>query len=255
MFYISLLLHGFVFAIPGTPEPEVPPELDPEEEQAVEITMLDPIIEPEPEIELEEPEPEPEPPPAEQPPQAAQPPLPEPVAPPEQQAPPPEPTPEDELPVYDPSGDRQRVVDNLDNVQGYTPVQANQLKLFLDRSARDLFLAEDDDGNQAPTSGIFGFTLLNDIKLEGSGGVASSFDPLTHVRFDADTMTIVQLTGQTYGGGPVYEIQTQDEREPVFYVNAVPSASGGSSTVVFYWEYNPNSPPDSAAGDAGNSTT
>ncbi|MEB3212820.1 MAG: hypothetical protein VKL39_15785, partial [Leptolyngbyaceae bacterium] len=213
---------------------------------AVEITMLDPIIEPEPEIELEETELEP-PPPDEFSSRAAKPPAPEPVAPPEQQAPPPEPTPEeDRPPAYDPSGDRQRITGDLENVQGYTPVQAEQLKLFLTRSARDLYLE-----NDVPRDGIFGFTLLNDIKLEGGGGVTSSFNPATHVRFDPDTMTIVELIGQSYGGGPIYEVQTKADREPVFYANAVPSSSGGSSTVVFYWEYNPNSPPDDTSGNSG----
>jgi hypothetical protein len=250
MFYVSLLLHGLVFAIPGTPEPEVPPELDPEEEQSVEITMLDPIIEPEPEIELEEPDPEP-PPTDEPPPQAAKPPAPEPVAPPEQQAPPPEPSPEEEpLPEYDPSGDRQRITGNLDNVEGYTDVKAHQLRLFLSRSARSDFLTEDAGGDDVPREGIFGFTLLNDIKLEGGGGVTTTFDPLSHIRFDTDTMTLVQLTGQTFGNGPIYEVQRIEDREPVFWANAIPSSSGGSSTVVFYWEYNPTTPPEPEGGES-----
>ena len=83
--------------------------------------------------------------------------------------------------------------------------------------------------------------MLNDIKLQGGGGVATTFDPVVHIPVE-EGMVISQLIGQDYGGGPVYEIKTADG-EPVFYANAVPSKSGGSSTVLFLWTYNPNSPP------------
>ncbi|MGF1497058.1 MAG: hypothetical protein ACFB8W_09590, partial [Elainellaceae cyanobacterium] len=67
MLYVSLLLHGVILAIPGSPEEEIPEDL--EEEEEIQITMLPAIVEPEPEIPVEElpaapPPPGPPPPPA-----------------------------------------------------------------------------------------------------------------------------------------------------------------------------------------------
>ncbi|MEM9447608.1 MAG: hypothetical protein AAGA75_03640 [Cyanobacteria bacterium P01_E01_bin.6] len=231
MLYASLLLHGLIIAIPGTPEPEIPPELE-MEEQDVQITMLEPIIEPEPEIVLEEPEPIPEPPSP-----VIQPATPPPVVQ-QEQAPQPDPDPVDETPTYDPSGDRQAVVSNLTNVQGYTDATADRIRrTFLPRSARDAFFQNDN-----LIEGIYAFMMLNNVKLEGgSGNDVTSFDPSVHIAVQPG-MTISQLIGQDYGGGRLYEIKTS-EGEPVFYANAVPSSSGGTSTILFFWEYNPSVPP------------
>ncbi|MGB3612948.1 MAG: hypothetical protein WBA10_04075 [Elainellaceae cyanobacterium] len=241
MLYASVLLHGLFFAIPGSSEEEIPEEL---EEQEIEITMLSPIVEAEPEL---------EPMPLEPPQQAATP-QPQPAPAPQQQAPPPKPAPEPEQPeappaaepepappAYDPSGDRQAISSSLTNIQGYLAARAAQLPLFLNSSAQSLFLE-----NDTPRSGIEGFAVLNDIKLEGGGGVATTFDPETHIPTQ-EGMIISRLIGQDYGGGPVYEIKTP-EGEPVFYANAVPSKSGGSSTVLFLWTHNPSTPTSNSGG-------
>ncbi len=163
---------------------------------------------------------------------------PEPLQPPVQSeaiAPPPEAQPA----PYDPTRDRSTIAGNLTNVQGYLAAQAAQLPLFLESSAEALFL---ENGN--PRSGIEGFAVLNDIKLQGGGGnaVTNAFDPQVHIPLQPE-MTADRLD-QGYGGGQLYEVKTA-EGETVFFANAVPSKSGGSSTVLFLWTYNPNSPPNS----------
>lgn len=60
MFYLAILAHGLLLAVPGGPEEEVPPEIEAEIEE-IEITMLPAIVEPDPEIPVEELPPEPPP--------------------------------------------------------------------------------------------------------------------------------------------------------------------------------------------------
>lgn len=258
MFYTSLLLHGLIFAIPGSPEPEIPPELE-EEDQEVQITMLPPIIEPEPEIILEEPEPEPEPEPI---PELPAPPVqqPEPVAPP-QQAPPPQPEPEPEpepLPQnsevnpeteFDPTAFQTAFSNNTSNLPGYVPLPLNYNAPLWDDP--DQFYVQGPDGEPFLRVGIIGQpVLLNDIRPENvhpdSSGADREDDTLTGtiVNLGASFDEGVTLTevGE-YAGGPLYEARTA-EGQTIMFINVVPSKNGFNNppTILVNWATNPNNP-------------
>lgn len=261
MVYVSLLLHGLIFAIPGNPEPEIPPELE-EEEQDIQITMLPPVIEPEPEIDLEElPEPEPEPTPP--PPQAVtQPqPAPEPVAPPQEQAPPA--TPEPEPPptsqhnaavnpetTFDPEPFRSAFSAN--SLEGYVPIPVTPDSAIWEDPAP--FYTQDANGETILRPGVLADpALLNNIRVTNisseESGNESVDDTLTGKRVYlgasfAEGIT-VERRGE-YAGGPLFEVLSE-EGQSIMFLNFVPG-SGGASSIMIRWAYDPNSPPNEATG-------
>lgn len=254
MFYTSLLLHGLIFAIPGTPEPEIPPELD-EENQEVQITMLPPIVEPEPEIILEEPEPELE---SELPPQEIQQSVPEPVAL-QQQAPPPESAAEPDTPdqntdvnpdtEFDPTQYQTAFANNASDLPGYVPIPLNYNAPLWDDP--DQFYVQGDDGQTFLRVGIIGEpVLLNDIRPENvrpdSSGVERDDNTLTGiiVNLGASFSEDVTLTPVCdYAGGPLFEATTSDG-QTIMFVNVVPTKNGFNNppTILVNWATNPNEP-------------
>ncbi len=254
LFYTSVLLHGLLLAIPGTPEPEIPPELE-EEPQEVQITMLPPIVEPEPEIILEEPEPEPTPPP----PQQIQQPEPQPITQPQQQVPAPDPDPQPDLvgqntevnpdTEFDPTQYRTAFASNVSNLPGYVPIPLNyNAPLWEDP---DQFYVQGDDGEPFLRVGIIDRpVLLNDIRAENvlpdSSGGDRNDSTLTGriVNLSASYTDGVSITrvGE-YAGGPLFEVKSP-EGQVIEFINVVPTKNGfnNSPTILVRWANNPNDP-------------
>ncbi|MGF1515989.1 MAG: hypothetical protein ACFB5Z_20150 [Elainellaceae cyanobacterium] len=257
MLYMSIVLHGLFFAIPGASEEEMPEEL--EEEQEIEITMLSPIVE-------AEPEPTPPVPPPQSAPQAAAPPAPAP-----QQAPPPEPTPPEpekaeqaesqseaeEPEVQQPeetqetkedrqariAGERAGITANLGSVGSSITSDLSAIIGQLPNNNQSLF----QEGSET-RPGIVGGNLLNNVKLQGAnpnptGNDPVPFDPNKHILPSDSPMQIEELPGQVYGSdgsiaSRIFEIRNADG-EAILYANAVPAGSAGASTAILLWEFNP----------------
>jgi hypothetical protein len=84
--------------------------------------------------------------------------------------------------------------------------------------------------------------LLNDVDLTQTQdeGVVSAFRPEEYVPAG---MTVNQI--EDYGGGPLYEVMNSDD-QVVAYLNATRSATG-PSTILVFWEFDPNSPPEESS--------
>ncbi len=249
MLYASLLLHGLVIAIPKTPEPKVEPE-DLDDEQEINITSLAPIVRPAAEPEPDEtpvPSPQPEPPspvvpqPAPQPqvlqmqvPQASVSPTtsPETASPPESAV---------ELPPeFDPSQFRDQLASSIQGSSRYFDLGGSlpPLSIFRDSSA---YFEETGGSSPTPKVGIIPgrIYLLNGVDLtqERDEGVVDAFRPEDYV---PEGLSVIPA-GE-YGGGPLYDVQN-DEGQTVAYLNAT-SSRASSTTIIVFWDYNPNSLPD-----------
>ncbi|MEB3357446.1 MAG: hypothetical protein VKK04_12030 [Synechococcales bacterium] len=260
MLYISLLVHGLVFAIPGSPEEEIPENI--EEEEEIQITMLPAVVEPEPEIPVEELPAEP-PPAAETLPQAAVPPPQPPPqpAPQQQQAPPPEepePEPEEELPelpsapAFDPTPYRSLFSDQVASLEQSVDFGDRVLEPRLWKEPEQFFV-NDANGEPQLRPGIIQIPQwLNDVRPENirpeRSGEAQAGERITdqiiYLGSLFDPSITVRRAGD-YGGGPLFEV-VSPEGEPVMYINAV-QAKSGPSTFLIMWSFNPNSPPPAAA--------
>lgn len=263
MLYVSLLIHGTIVAIPGAPEAEEVEE-EVEAEQEISITSLAPIPQPisEPASELEmTPAAPPEPTPLPQPaaiaprpqrspiPQAIQTPAPQPAVaptpaatptPPSTPAPSPEPTPAP-LPAFDPVPFRDQLASGIQGNSSYFDLGGRVPPATMFKQSSAYF-----EGSELKPGIIPGRVyLLNNVDLSQAQdeSLVSAFRPEDYV---PDGMTVNPIGD--YGGGPVYEVKNRDA-QIVAYLNATPSATG-PSTILVFWEFDPNSPPAASSNSA-----
>ncbi|MGJ3246354.1 MAG: hypothetical protein ACFE0I_09805 [Elainellaceae cyanobacterium] len=255
MLYVSLLLHGVVLAIPGSPEPEVEPD-ELEEEQEIDITSLSPIVKPLPEPEPS-PSPTPQPTPSPAPvqptprqaapaptpqPQAIQTPAPQPAATPTPAASP-QPTPSPSpAPAFDPSPYRNQLAGGFESSDRYFRGGDNPPPAFYQNP--DAYFDDPNASDPSLRDGIINdrVIMLNDVDLSQADdeGVVNAFRPADYLPAD---VTINRL--EDYGGGPLYEVKTNDD-QLVGYLNATPSGTG-PSVMIMLWEFDPHSPPSENA--------
>ena len=283
MFYIAILVHGGLLAIPGQPEEDVivEEEVEVEESDTEEITLtLLPAAEPEP---IPEPEsvPESEPVPAAEPvPQPVQQQVPPPVVPEPEPLPEPgstpesepelDPEPEPEPESFDPSGIQSQAASNISNL-GSTqaaPLEKSQWS----RQHYGQFVMLDANGEPQRTpdpaymipagrpllrEGIVGpITWQNDLRIEnihpgrsitGNPIVPPLPDqPITDSKLYLGSLysdNMVVTQIGSYGGGPVFQVATL-EGDVVEFLNPVPPRiKTAPSFYLVRWRHDPNSPP------------
>lgn len=254
MLYLSVLLHGLVFAIPGNPNPEEPEEEEVVEEEEAMVSLFAPAEEAAPEPPADEesepppPEPEPEPEPAPQPePTPVSDPTPEPQATaPAEPAPAPEDEPEGESeeestpesepeeeppPEFNPLVPRQQFVSGLANVGDNQTARNNsvpRLPRFYEEG--EAFFKDDSFRYGIDQSSIQWF---NDAKPN------EIFQAIQNAYEGSGTEFI---PAGSYGEGPLYEIVTPDGQRFGF-LNLAPGL-GGASTILLIWELDPRVPSD-----------
>lgn len=249
MFVVSVALHVAVLIIP-LPEEPLTIEVSDAPEEVIGLASLtatpppEPAAEPEPEPEPA-PKPEPRPDPAPRPapanpnpaPQATDPPpatdAPVETATEDTATDPPDTSGEDSSTPPDPTVPRQQFVAQLGTIEGDLTAMGITPRPE-DVADPEAFFTSTGELRE----GINEMRWLNDRRLD------DVFESLQSTYSQAGIQFEPLEPG--YGGGYLYALRMEGEEVPFLYLNLAPSRSGGVSTILVVWTFNPNDPAGAA---------